>query len=87
MSNCFHFSNFLFFISPGLFHPYYFPVIPFLCRSGSDLMSAYHPCPMSKENRNGKNRTQDATCMLGVDFMQQMMQVMAAEMGMVMVTL
>ena len=31
--------------------------------------------------------TQDATSMVGVDFMQQMMQVMAAEMGKIMVTI
>ena len=42
---------------------------------------------MEKEGTTMTSATQDATSMVGVDFMQQMMQVMAAEMGKVMVTI
>ena len=42
---------------------------------------------MEKEGTTMTSATQDATSMVGVDFMQQMMQVVAAEMGKVMVTI
>ena len=42
---------------------------------------------MEKEGTIMTSATQDATSMVGVDFMLQMMQVMAAEMGKVMVTI
>ena len=44
-------SAFIFFISPGLFHPCITFLLFLSCAGPFNLLSAYHPSPMSKENR------------------------------------